>query len=1091
MDPFGIISLNCHGGINTPKKLEQIIYYLNNHEWQVALLQETSFLKEKTKERMAAGLESFVIQHPYTPQRSGGGVATLVKNSIKDTITDFSFFAGHRGILLGLSLQEKNFTFCNLYANVQEKDKKADFDSLSLAIADRSNVIVGGDLNGVTALDQRLTTSDKNKIDEHIINFIKKHKLNDLPVLFNIKEITFLGRLNGAILDRFLADPKIEIHSYFTTICPFSDHSSVHISLFNSLQSKSKWRPKSTWKLNTSLLDDPNTIKSLQNLWEEWQLSKPYFQNIGKWWEIGKAKIKKFLIKEGIEKAKERRKEKEDLESQIKLNISNKNTTEVVKLKARLKALEEYKVEGARIRSRQLLLPTEEKGSSDFFAMEGKNRKVERINSLLIDGKESFEERKIKDAIFGFYAELYKSKGSDGSATHELLQNIEPINLTQLQKKLLNDFFSESELKQALWKMKNQKTPGGDGLPKEFYVKTWDFLGGDLAEMINNCYLSGQLPASLREAQIKLLYKKGDKRNLKNWRPVSLLSVDYKILSAALAGRLSGLMQQITSAEQGCSVRGRHIYDNLRLIEDLISRDELLMSDLYSGGIIKALDLEKAFDRVEHSYLRAVLEKLNIGEGLVRWIDLLYNGISSRVMTPFGLTDPIAVTRSVRQGCPLSMALFSISTDPLIRAIKNDPGIEGIKIDHSTSIKIAAYADDTTLFLKGKEDERKALSHISTYEKASGAKCNPEKTKSLLFGRYRADRAENQQDFVEILGIYFHHDPSKRIRKNWERVRGDIKSALAKWKPRNLSILGQVTIINSIAISKTAHLNRILPCPPDVTEDIEKILRGFVSLTRPPGYSDLHMARPTAKGGFGFPLFGLKCLAQHYMWLKAYILSGKHIHPWKILFEQMGGSQAAAFLGENIPPSTIHLAELDYTIFSRLKPHRELQKIDWSEATMREIYNTLAAPCAKKFSIEITHTAADWENVWERWTKIELRNDYKTELHVVLANHFNLKKYRNRSGNCPLCDYDFVQSRDHSFLKCKGAKYLQEQIQSREGVLISEEDLFMCSFELRNAKVFLAYVATISSLSKGREKCWGVPSPKQMMATYDYHRRVL
>ena len=862
MDPFGIISLNCHGGINRPQKLEQIIYYLNTHDWQVALLQETSFIKEKTREKMTVGLGSFVIQHPNTPQRPGGGVVTLVKDAFRKNIVNFNFFAGYRGILLSLCLHEKIYSICNIYANVHKNDKMADFNSLSKAIKNKSNIIIGGDLNGTTAKDQRISQSDQNKIDDVVINFIEKNNLKDLPVITGRNDVTYIGRTTAAVLDRFLSDSEVKIYSYFVTLCPFSDHSSVHISLFNSLKTVSRWRPKSTWKLNISLLENPDIIKGLRVVWEEWCLSKPYFLNIGVWWEEGKKKIKNFLIRKGIEKAKERRQETDNLQKQIKTNLSSSNTTAIISIKERLRELEEYRMEGARIRARQLLLPSEERGSSDFFAIEGKCRKTEHINSLMIEGKEIIEEDKIKNTIFNFYSNLYKSEGVDKNAIKILLNNIQPLEITPLQKEILNDFFSESELKKALWKMKNQKTPGGDGLPKEFYVKTWDFIGGDLTEVINNCFLLGRLPASLREAQIKLLYKKGDKRNLKNWRPVSLLSVDYKILSAALAGRLSGVMEQLASVEQGCSVRGRHIYDNLRLIEDLISRDESLMDAPFSGGIIKALDLEKAFDRVEHDYLRAVLGKLNLGAAIGQWIDLLYTDISSRVMTPFGLTDPIQVTRSVRQGCPLSMQLFIICSEPLIRAIKNDPEIQGIKIDERTSIKITAYADDTTLFLRGDGDEIKAQNHISTYEKASGAKCNPEKTKSILFGKYRVERGKTKQDPIEILGICFHHDNETRIKKNWDKIQNEIKHDLAKWKPHKLSILGQITIINSIAISKTAHLNRIIPCPQEVIAKIEKILRNFVFLTRPPCYADLHMARAINDGGFGFPLFGVKCVSE-------------------------------------------------------------------------------------------------------------------------------------------------------------------------------------------------------------------------------------
>jgi alanine racemase len=109
---------------------------------------------------------------------------------------------------------------------------------------------------------------------------------------------------------------------------------------------------------------------------------------------------------------------------------------------------------------------------------------------------------------------------------------------------------------------------------------------------------------SQRIGTLSLLYKKGDSRQLKNWRPVSLLNVDYKILSKIMTARLKGVMARITPSAQKCGVPGRKAMDVIMAVD--IIQGELVTT----GGALVCLDQEKAFDRVNHTYLVMLLQKL-------------------------------------------------------------------------------------------------------------------------------------------------------------------------------------------------------------------------------------------------------------------------------------------------------------------------------------------------------------------------------------------------------------------------------------------------------------------------------------------------
>ncbi|CAM4579037.1 unnamed protein product, partial [Lepidochelys olivacea] len=142
----------------------------------------------------------------------------------------------------------------------------------------------------------------------------------------------------------------------------------------------------------------------------------------------------------------------------------------------------------------------------------------------------------------------------------------------------------------SLCRMPTNKSPGMDGLTVEFYRAFWDILGPDLVTVWAESLQSGVLPLSCRRAVLALLPKKGDLRDLRNWRPVSLLSMDYKIIVKAISLRLGSVMADVVHPDQTYTVLGRSIFDNLFLVRDLL---ELGRRDGLSFALL-SLDQEKA-----------------------------------------------------------------------------------------------------------------------------------------------------------------------------------------------------------------------------------------------------------------------------------------------------------------------------------------------------------------------------------------------------------------------------------------------------------------------------------------------------------------
>ena len=131
--------------------------------------------------------------------------------------------------------------------------------------------------------------------------------------------------------------------------------------------------------------------------------------------------------------------------------------------------------------------------------------------------------------------------------------------------------------------------------------------------------------------------KRGDIKDLKNWRPISLLNVDYKIISKVLTTRLSHVLGSVVSSDQTCSVPDRSISSNVVLLHDVFSYIE----GTDEATILISLDQEKAFDRVDRSFLYDLLSHLGFGPNFRKWVSTLYKGAFMQIILNGWLTDKV------------------------------------------------------------------------------------------------------------------------------------------------------------------------------------------------------------------------------------------------------------------------------------------------------------------------------------------------------------------------------------------------------------------------------------------------------------------
>lgn len=153
--------------------------------------------------------------------------------------------------------------------------------------------------------------------------------------------------------------------------------------------------------------------------------------------------------------------------------------------------------------------------------------------------------------------------------------------------------------------MKLNKAPGIDGLTVEFYRTFWPFLKHFAVKVFNNCYVKEELSNMQKIGLISLIYKKNDPLSLDNYRPITLLNIDTKIIAYTLAQRIKPLLHKIINSDQNGYIKNRYIGFNIRQIQDIIDYADKFNVE----GAILFLDFSKAFDSLEWEFMYLSLEK--------------------------------------------------------------------------------------------------------------------------------------------------------------------------------------------------------------------------------------------------------------------------------------------------------------------------------------------------------------------------------------------------------------------------------------------------------------------------------------------------
>ena len=870
-----------------------------------------------------------------------------------------------------------------------------------------------GDFNYVSHRSDRL--NNFKACDSYIRNIFKpkEFSLEDSYRHFH-KEPDFTrqnSRIDRIYVSDFLIN-KIDSVKHLNYI---ADHRPVFISIY--LENTALWG-NFYWKLNNSLLDDNVYRNKIIDFIKEMEDEKGK-ENSLSIWENFKNKIKKFSIKFGKTKAYQRK---------IMLEICKETKDRIFdgEIIEKIEEIEEeiqiFKIKGNSIRGKNSTLDniyidgkeinrTEEirKGNSKFI-VSVKNEEFGILN----------EKDEILEEIKDFYENLYSSQGIPDQKIENYLEDFNPEPIDPSQNENIGGFISCDEVRTAILDLNKNKSPGEDGLTPEFYLKFCNQIVPYLTELYNNIYFSENLAHSMKKGIITLIYKnKGNVSELKNWRPISLLNLDYKILTKLLANRLKCITDEILNPLQTSGSKGRNILNNVLNIKNII---HYIKQNNLKAALI-SFDNEKAFDRLEHNFIKKVLKKFGFHKNFLKWIDIIYKDMSSKVMVNGTFTEESKIFRSVRQGCPLSMLLYVICLEPLIYKINNNNSIKGLKIPNcKKEVKSIQHADDITDIIINDSSFKALEIENKKYSEASGSKINPEKTEILKFGNFESLSEEYVKKDVKILGCFFgENDLKLNFNKNIEKM----KNTIQKWEHMKLNLIAKNVIIKTYILSILQYFLKIFPLSKWKEKRINKITFNYLWNNKKEKIARKVLYRSTYDGGIAVP--NLECRSQANFIQTLRLMNENIDQPWTALFIYWFGFKLNFLYPEFAKNKWVHTLDIPKELNYFCKIMDKFKNLDqiW-QINIKDIYNFIIEYQNFKSIVEIRFPQQNWKMIWKAVSSIKNmanRNTIYKYIFGVLPTGEYLYKHKilNYIPKCKICKTgDFTQI--HIFGNCSKFK---------------------------------------------------------------------
>lgn len=710
--------------LRTEESLQELLYSIRDTKWDIIGLSEVRRHGEATEEH-----DQFIMYYKgETPGRHGVGF--LIRKTLKTYITEIIGISERIAVLnIQIPPRKELWSIVQIYSPTEQSsilEIESFYSSLKTTIKEHvhKNYIVMGDFNGKVGAARNgedivlgpYSSGKRTRNGQKLIEMAFENNMKILNSQFKKRAsnrwtwISPDGRYRNEI--DYILTNKPKLFDDCGTIANLnfnSNHRMLRTCLnISALKRSRHFKAKTTIPLNNARIATiKQNINSVTETLENLSTQQKY--NIIH--ELLTARPTTDIEGKSNNKRNISGKSTELLEKRSKLiSITNKTKTirdEIGKLS------KEIKLQIRRDRE-HLRRNTFEK----FINKTGGIKKALKVLSNKTNWIASMKDQHcmtttkrldILSTATNFYRKLYSSKSQLEITELSNDDNVPPI--------------LEDEVQKAIKTQKYDKAPGPDEISNELLLSCRTYIAPLLTCIFNDILNTEIIPSQWTASTIVLLHKKGDKTNINNYRPISLMSNIYKIFAKIILARITRTLDENQPREQAGFRAGYSTLDHIHTVRQVIEKNKEFNVLFYCCFI----DYNKAFDSIEHENIWSCLKNQGVEHKYIRIIKNIYAKSTAKIKLEKEGKE-IKINRGVRQGDPLSPKLFTAVLEEIFRKLNWDHhglNINGERLSH------LRFADDIVLFAETKEHLQVMLIDLERESRKVGLTMNASKTKAL------------------------------------------------------------------------------------------------------------------------------------------------------------------------------------------------------------------------------------------------------------------------------------------------------------------------------------------------------------------------
>lgn len=798
----------------------------------IIVLVEIKVTGEELNRRLNSISPSHFWIHTLHTQGSGG-LAIGIHHDLCSDLKGFHIGYNNQWISAYLN----SFTIVGVYAHGPQKQRTETWKSLTKL---QAPTLICGDFNMVETLLDRFKAKGQAVFGREKLAWQKLKRLLRLQDLGQEGSFSWQNYSPGPLsrkarLDRAYASNEVvamynRCECLVDTSTCISDHYPIIITMDNlDIRHKAGW-----FHTDPALFKLPLVKEEIEQIWTSF-----FSANLSpaKAWNLAIKSTQNLLKQVRKEVTALRINRLAKLQEQLRVQEASPNPGNLNQIRAQIKREEEIALQQAKLFSREWWAGKTDRPCREMFKMLKVKQRQEHLPLLRFkNGVQALNHEENKKLLSEHYRATFLEAGPPSPSKLKAMEEISKLRKSTVPSaiaKALESDITHEELKEVIYSLKPNKSPGEDGLTSEFYQTFSEVLVDPIIQVWREATRFGSLPTQVNQGLIKLIHKKGPKEEVGNWRPLTMLNSVYKIIAKALARRLTLHMDSWISKEQKGFIKGRFILDAIIALWEGFEYAEKSNQDF----LFLKIDFEKAYDKIHWDFILQSLRDMGLGPQFTHMVKTLFGNAKAKVIYNGELSAPFPLQKSIRQGCPLAPLLYAIASDGLNWLIKDrvkKGALAGIRLPNGEQMCTQMFADDTNCLISNEEGSIKALWEcLQIYCSASGSSINHFKTgiKSLIEPPPEWLKAEGcniipDGEIFRLLGIPMGFKVS--LRQRWQWVMEKIDTKLLRWKRKQLSLAGRIMVLNHFILPYVTYFLSCWRPPESDLCNFTKLCRNFL-----------------------------------------------------------------------------------------------------------------------------------------------------------------------------------------------------------------------------------------------------------------------